>query len=76
MEDDHRWLGNISPTTLEKVSDEIESYIQKGKVQCSCGPLTISVETDRQEIYYTARITCKCGDTNDFGIIEGMIPIE
>jgi len=68
--------GNISFIAWKKVKEEIEDYIQNGMGRCSCGPLSITVGTDRQGVYYTAMIRCECGVSGDFGEIQGTVPVE
>ncbi len=75
MEDDYRWFGNVSPEAQEKITEEVESYIRNGMGRCKCGPLNITAETDSQDIYYVARIRCKCGESDFFGDIEGVISV-
>lgn len=75
MEDHFSWSGNISHTAQAKVKKELESYIRNGMGHCPCGPLNINIKADKNGIYFAAQISCGCGASNDFGDIEGTIPI-
>ncbi len=73
MVGEYTQLGNISFTAWKKVKEEIEEIIQNQMGRCTCNPLNIAVEADEQRFHYAARITCACGNSNDFKAIEGTI---
>lgn len=66
-------MGNFSFTAWKKVKEEIEATIEKRMGRCECDPLNIAVEADEQRFHYAARVTCACGNSKDFGDIEGVI---
>lgn len=71
MEDHYKWFTEVSLEAQEKVKQKISEYIQSGMGRCKCGPLNISIATDPFDSFFKARIRCKCGLTDEWGVIEG-----